>query len=140
MPSFSGSCSCFLIVLWSNFSAPLPMRLAAQYTPSASDVADAFAPDDPVEQPEEAPLDVGRHAREIRVGEDAGFEQLEREGHDLRRREAVHAVFGRALRDLEAELQVRIRRHGVSELGVALHHVGRLPRHGDGRPHFIGQL
>ncbi len=36
-------------------------------------VADAFAPDDPVEQPEEPPLVVGRHSGQVRVGQDAGF-------------------------------------------------------------------
>ena len=35
LPSLIGTCSNFLVVLWSNFSAPLPMRFAARETLSA---------------------------------------------------------------------------------------------------------
>ena len=62
-------------------------------------VSDAFPPDDPVEQPVEPALVVGRHSGHVLVGEDAGFMKLEPEGHDLGSRERVHSVLGCALGD-----------------------------------------
>ena len=99
-------------------------------------ISDSLASDDPVQQPEEPLLVVGGHSGEVIVGQDAGFIQLESEGHDLRGCESVHSILGRTLCDPQTELQIRHGRHRVGELGEALHHVGGKPGDGNRRPAF----
>ena len=135
MPSLSGSCSVFLMLLCAYSWAPVADLLGRPVGAVGEDVADALAADDAGRAASRtAPRCPPGMPGKSLVGQDARLEQLDGEGHGLRRGEGVDAVLGGLLGDAQAEVQVGERAHRVGELGEALHHVRAHPRvDGDGR-------
>ena len=135
MPSLSGSCSCFLMLLWAILLRALADLLGRPVGAVGQDIADAFPPDDPVEQPEEPALVVGRHARRSPRRSGCRLRSSSRAKAmtcGVENPSTPYSVARCAI--LKPKSRSDIGRHGVGELREALHHVGGMPRDGNGRP------
>ena len=105
-----------IVVVFFRAVADLP---GGQRHAVGQDISDPFPADDFFHEVEESVPAVGRKFRQVLIRQDAGFVELDGEGHDLRCRVGVESVLLGDAQDVVGEVQLLEGRHVVGVFSVA---------------------